>query len=110
MATTVSCPVEGFTHISITYPDKWAYRHKLLFLRGVAQADREASWFEGTLLGCIALCEKVEGLELEEIGELPMHYAPFFEWVVVEIYPKYSKAAEPPDPNPSAQQPITPKE
>lgn len=103
---TVNCPIEPFTHIAITYPDdkEWRYVHRLQFLKGYGDADDDAPVFIKLLCGTIALCEiKADGEDFEDINNKPLWYTVFFDWLWGEVYPKYIKAQEPPEKNPSAQ-------
>jgi len=38
------------------------------------------------IAGTIALCDKIEGLDLADVRKLPLRYRPFFQWLVSTVY------------------------
>jgi hypothetical protein len=83
---TVQCPVEGFEEIRVTYPDEWLMKHIDQFYAGTQKSAEGCAPSTKELYGVIALCEKIEGIDLSKISEAPLTYRPFFVWLVLEVY------------------------
>lgn len=94
--TTEKCTVKGFEKVSITFPDKWLMAHRDLFFQGMGAAPSGASPGTSELYGCIALCEKIEGIEVDDLGSLELHYAPVFDWLRKVVYESFTAAMQPP--------------
>lgn len=91
-----TCPIEGFEHITVIYPDEWLYRHLIQFEMGKRQAPDGAGPAAEELFGTIALCEKIEGVDLSDIPNAPLHFIQFFNWLRQEVYLSYLQAVSPP--------------
>jgi hypothetical protein len=83
---TIECPLEGFDKITVTYPDEWLMRHVDLFHLGFSSAPEDASPATKEMFGTVALCEKIEGLDLDDISAMPLSYRPFFNWLVETVF------------------------
>lgn len=106
---TIQCPIEGF-EVKVTFPDEWLMKHIDQFYLGLEQAPKGAAPSTREIYGTIALCEEIEGLDLKNVGEMPLSHRPFFVWLVREIYlGNYLKAITVPNESLLAQQ-TTPSE
>jgi hypothetical protein len=59
---TEVCPVKGFEQVKITFPSEWLIKHNEAFWAAYREAGDTVSHNTGLLYGCIAVCEKIEGL------------------------------------------------
>ena len=92
-----NCPVEGYQNVKIRYPDEWLMIHMDLFWEGYIQAPDNAAPATKEIFGTIALCEEIDGLDVSNIGQLPLSARLFFKWLVETVYyDSYLAAVEPP--------------
>lgn len=89
---TVACPVEGFERVKVAYPDTWLLRHYDLYHAGRAEAPEGAAESTRETYGTIALCDRIDGLDLNKPAELPLYYLAFFRWLKDEVLLSYLKA------------------
>jgi hypothetical protein len=97
MSKKVTCPFEGFEEISLTFPDQreWKVRHSEMFWRAYRDAGEKATLNTALLHGCVAVCEKIEGLPADiPLDEWPLQV---FLWIINEVYyGGLDKATNPP--------------
>lgn len=94
---TVNCPLEGFEDVQITYPDEWLVKHRDMFFYGWSQPPEDSAPSTKETYGAIALCEKIDGLDIKNLAELPMSYIHVLNWIRDTVFVKgYLEAIEPP--------------
>lgn len=104
----VVCPVEGFEHVAITYPDDWRYIHFEQYQAGLNEAPENATEVTKRLFGAVALCQKIEGVDLKEgLLNQPLSYTALFNWIKDTVLFAYL-AAYMPKKNGSSPPPTTP--
>lgn len=89
---TIQCPIEGFENVTISYPDEWLMKHIDQWHYGRSQAPENASPLTQETFGAIALCDKIEGIDLANITELPLRYVGLFRWLRDVVYGSYLNA------------------
>ena len=101
---TVNCPVKGFEHLSVTWPDEWLMEHREKCFRGYYKAPSDASPTTKETFGTLELCQ-VESTDKEKplpdftnFEKLPLKYVQFFKWLSDTVFDSYSAEFEP-DPN-----------
>lgn len=93
---TVICPVEGFEEVSITYPDVWLYRHFEQYHLGVSQAPDNSTEATKETCGTVALCDRIEGIDIKDLFNQPLYIIRFIKWLRQEVYLSYLMAVSPP--------------
>lgn len=83
---TIQCPLDGFEDVKVTYPDEWLYKHIDVFYRGIQSAPDNSSPGTQELLGTLALCDDLEGIDIKNIDDLPIKYRQVFRWLVRTVY------------------------
>lgn len=90
---TVVCPVEGFEHVSITFPDTWLYVHYERYQIGLSEAPENATDMTKRIYGAIALCDAIEGIDLSEgLLNQPLSYIGLFNWIKDTVLFPYLQA------------------
>jgi hypothetical protein len=96
---TVKCPVVGFEHVTITYPDEWLMRHIDKYGLAIRDAPEASAISTLETYKAIGLCDNIEGLELNgNISNLPIKYFRFFKWLRETVAGSFDEAMAP-DPN-----------
>lgn len=101
MPQTVKCPLDGFEQVEITFPEQaeLTMAHYSRFGQGMADAPPDSSFGVRLIFGSIALCDKIEGLEIDpaKLLELPLYYSQVLQWIVQVVYhDTYSPAVDVP--------------
>jgi hypothetical protein len=100
---TVACPVLGFEHLSVTFPDEWLMEHRDKFHKGYLKASNEASPATRQLFGTLELCkiESTNGQQPPDVShyeKLPLKWVRFFTWLDDTVFDSYAAEFQP-DPN-----------
>jgi hypothetical protein len=88
----LKCPVAGFEEVEITLPARWLIRHNEQFWTAFREAG-DVSQGTAQLFGCVAVIEKIEGLEASDPLDWPLE---LFGWVRDAVWPSLEKALYPP--------------
>jgi hypothetical protein len=79
-------------HVSVTYPDEWLLRHEDLFNEGRAIPNGTPSEMTRNIYAAVNLCTQFEGIDLDDIGKMPLRYRQFFQWLAGQVLTDYYKA------------------
>ena len=83
--------------VVVTFPDEWVMSDIDKFYQGSQAAPVGSSPGNIELYGTIALCDAISGIEIADLGKLPLHYGGFFNWLRQTVYiDSYLQAVEPP--------------
>ena len=93
---TIECPFDDKVHV--TYPDEWLMKHVDLFYQGTQEAPAGSAPSTVEIYGAIALCEKIDGIDVGDLHDKPLGLWKVLRWIVEEVYIKsYLVAASVPN-------------
>jgi hypothetical protein len=77
-------------HVNITYPDEWKISHQAKYHEGWSNPDNATAEAK-SVYAAIELCDSFEGIEIDNINDMPLHYWQFFQWMAGVVLGDYFK-------------------
>jgi hypothetical protein len=90
----IACPLKGYEDVAVEFPDEWFMRHVDQYWAGSNKAAEGASMFTRELYGAIALCDKIEGLDVKDLAAKPLAFYPVLNWLRTTVLGSYYAAME----------------
>jgi len=84
--------IPALKDVTITYPDVWLWKHADIYELGRNAAPEGSSDMTQRIYGAIALCDKIDGVKIEGLSDLPIYYRLFFSWLANEVLTSYFEA------------------
>jgi hypothetical protein len=84
--------ISELEHVNVTYPDEWLIEHEDLFNEGRATPNGSSSEMTKNIYAAVNLCTQFEGIDLDEIGKMPLHYRQFLQWLAGQVLTSYYQA------------------
>lgn len=82
----IQCPHDE--NVWVTFPDEWLMKHVDMFYQGVLSAPIGSAPSTEEIYGAIAICDKIEGIDLKDLHEKPLALWQVLRWIVEEVYIK----------------------